>query len=288
MKSQLHSRRLLKHKTNSSTKPELYLMWAMESELLVALTGVKEVLPTWKTSSDGRWNLLTHTKASPGVMRYLDANIQLLYEKYLPQCQNFPQRNEYLAATVCTKASHSLDYDSDSDKSYFSNCSDAYSIFNEDVSESDPPVANKPSIQAWGKHGASSPLGRSTYKMSNLSNPLVESELERLCAKSGILQDSIPELKTQFAAMQQKGSRDTPTITPSPNLEPTPPPAVNSELADVHAQLNSFEDRLQQFLDRAERSANPTTPPRIAGAKRQNTNDTPPLFKGTSTEVALL
>jgi hypothetical protein len=120
------------------------MMWAMKSKLL-AMTGVKEVLPHWKTSSEGRWNLLTHIKAFPGVMRYLDANITLLYEKYLPQCQNIPQRNEYPAATVCTKAPHSLDYDSDSNKSYFSICSDAYSLFNDDVSESDPPIANKPS-----------------------------------------------------------------------------------------------------------------------------------------------
>jgi hypothetical protein len=66
------------------------MMWAMESELL-ALTGVKEVLPHWKTSSEGRWNLLTQTNAFPGGMRYLDTNITLLYEKYLPQCQNIPQ-----------------------------------------------------------------------------------------------------------------------------------------------------------------------------------------------------
>jgi hypothetical protein len=103
------------------------MTWAMESELL-ALTGVKEVLPHWKTSyKESIWNLLTHTKAFPGVMRYLDANITLLYKKYLPQCQNIPQRNEYLAATVCTKAPHSLDYNSDSDRNYFSNCS-AYSM----------------------------------------------------------------------------------------------------------------------------------------------------------------
>ena len=125
-------------------------MWAMESELLT-LTRVKEVLPHWKTTSEGRWNLLTHTKAFPGVIRYLDANLPLLYDKYLPQCQHTPQRNEYPTATVCTKSPHSFDYDSDSDKSYFSNCSDAYSVFHDDVSESDPPVANKPSIQAWGK-----------------------------------------------------------------------------------------------------------------------------------------
>jgi hypothetical protein len=85
------------------------MMWAMEPKLL-ALTGVKEVLPHWKTSSEGRCNLLTHTKAFPGVKRYLDTDITLLNEKYLPQ---------YPAATVCTKAPHSLDYGSDSDKSYF-------------------------------------------------------------------------------------------------------------------------------------------------------------------------
>jgi hypothetical protein len=88
--------------------------------------------------------------------------------------------------------------------------------------------------------------------------------------------------------MQHKGSLDTPIITPSPNSESTQPPKVNSELADIHAQLNSFEDQLQQFLDREEKSAHPTIPPRIADAKRQDTSDTPPLFKGTSTEVALL
>jgi hypothetical protein len=44
------------------------MMWAMESELLT-LTGVKEVLPHWKTSSEGRWNLLTHTEAFSGVIR---------------------------------------------------------------------------------------------------------------------------------------------------------------------------------------------------------------------------
>jgi hypothetical protein len=125
-------------------------------------------------------------------------------------------------------------------------------------------------------------------KISDLSNPQVESELERLRAENRILQDSITELKTQFAAMQHKGSLATPVTIQPPDSEPTPPPAVNSELADVHARLNLFEDQVQQFLDRAEKSAHPTTPPRIAGAKRQNTSDTPPLFKGTSTEVALL
>jgi uncharacterized alpha-E superfamily protein len=98
----------------------------------------------------------------------------------------------------------------------------------------------------------------------------VESELERLRAKNRVLHDSITELKTQFVAMQHEGSLDTPVTTHSPDdPEPTPPPAVNSVLADVHARLNSFEDQLQQFLVRAEKSANPTTPPRIAGAKRQ-------------------
>jgi hypothetical protein len=204
-----------------------------------------------------------------------------------------PQRNKYPAAMVCTKAPHSLDYDSDSNKSYFSNCSDACSIFIDNVYKSDPPVANKPSIQAWGKPApwqiqVSDVTTVASTKISNLSNPLVQLELKRLRAENCILQDSITELKTQSALMQQESSLDAPAITPSPNLEPTPPPAVNSELADVHAQLNSFKDQLQQFLDRAEKSANPTTPSRIAGAKRQNTSETPPLFKGTSTEVALL
>jgi hypothetical protein len=161
------------------------MMWAMESELL-ALTGVKEVLPHRKTTSDGRWNLLTHTKSFPGVIRYLDASLPLLYDKYLPQCQNIPQRqNEYPTATVCMKAPHSLHYNSDSDKSYFSNCSDAYSVFNDDVSESDPPIANKPSIQAWGKPAprqiqVSEVTTTASTKLLDLSNPLVESELERL------------------------------------------------------------------------------------------------------------
>jgi hypothetical protein len=44
------------------------MMWAMESKLLT-LTGVKEVLPHWKTSSEGRWNLLTHAEAFSGVIR---------------------------------------------------------------------------------------------------------------------------------------------------------------------------------------------------------------------------
>jgi hypothetical protein len=268
------------------------MMWAMEPELL-ALTGVKEVLPHWKTTAEGRWNLLTHTKAFPGVIKYLDENISLLYDKYLPQCQHTPQRNEYPPATVCTKSPHSLDYDSDSDKSYFSNCSDAYSLFHDDVSESDPPVANKPSIQAWGKPAprqihVSDVTTVASTKVSDLSNPLVESELERLRAENRVLHESITELKTQFALMQHKDSHPNLAQAPTPTPEPQPPPQVNSELADVHARLNSFEDQLQQFLDRAEKSANPTTPPRIAGAKRQNTSDTPPLFKGTSTEVALL
>jgi hypothetical protein len=127
-------------------------------------------------------------------------------------------------------------------------------------------------------------------KISDLSNPHVKSELERLRAENYILHDSITELKTQFAAMQHNGSLE---IHLSLHILPmtqqkTPPMAVNFELADVHAQLNLFEDQLQQFLVRAEKSANPTTSPRIAGAKRQNTSDTPPLFKGTSTEAALL
>lgn len=59
---------------------------------------------------------------------------------------------------VCTKAPHSLNYDnnSNSSKSCFLNCSNTYSIFNNDVSESNPPVANK---------GASPLLGRFTCLM---------------------------------------------------------------------------------------------------------------------------
>ena len=125
-------------------------------------------------------------------------------------------------------------------------------------------------------------------KISDLSKPQAESKLERLRAENRILQDSITKLKTQFAAMQHKGSLATPVTIQPPDSEPTPPPAVNSELANVHARLNTFEDQLQQFLDRAENSADPFTPPRIAGAKRQNTSETPPKFKGASTEVALL
>jgi hypothetical protein len=89
--------------------------------------------------------------------------------------------------------------------------------------------------------------------------------------------------------MQHKTSQEIPAVAPPPRSAPSPPPEINSEIANVHARLNSLEDQLQQFLDRTEKSAhNPTTPPRIAGAKRQNTSDTPPLFKGTSTEVAFL
>jgi hypothetical protein len=141
---------------------------------------------------------------------------------------------------VCTKAPHSLDYDSDSDKSYFSNCSDTYNLFNDDVSESDPPVANKPSIQAWGKPAprqihVSDVTTVASTKISDLSKPQAESKLERLRAENRILQDSITELKTQFAAMQHKGSLATPVTIQPPDSEPTPPPADNSELAYVHA-----------------------------------------------------
>jgi hypothetical protein len=171
----------------------------------LALTGVKEVLPHWKTSSDGRWNLLTHAKAFSGVIRYLESNLELLYDKYLAQCQNIPQANEYPQARVCMKYPFSDD-DSDGDKSYFSNCSDAYSTFNGDVSISDPPIANKPSVQAWGKPApqriqVSDVTTVASTKISDISNPLVETELERLRAENRILQDSITELKTQFAAM---------------------------------------------------------------------------------------
>jgi hypothetical protein len=156
----------------------------MESELL-ALTGLKEVLPHWKTTRKGRWNLLTHTKAFVGVIRYLDANLPLLYHKYLPQCQHIPQRKEYPTATACTKAPHSLDYNSDIDKSCFSNCSDTYSVINDNVSESNPPIANKPSTQAWSKSAprqiqVSDVTTTASTKLLDLSNPLVKSELERL------------------------------------------------------------------------------------------------------------
>jgi hypothetical protein len=122
-------------------------------------------------------------------MRYLDANITLLYDKYFPQCQNIPQRNEYPAATVCTKAPHSLDYGSNSNKSYFSNCSDTYSLFNDDVSESDPPVANKPSIQAWGKPPPrkiqlSDVTTVASTKISELSNPHASPNLNASAPKT--------------------------------------------------------------------------------------------------------
>jgi hypothetical protein len=82
-------------------------------------------------------------------------------------------------------------------------------------------------------------------KISDLSNPHAESELDRLRAKKRILQDFITELKTRFAAMQHQGSLGTTVITSSPNSEPTLPLAVNSKLANVYARLNSFEDQLQ-------------------------------------------
>jgi hypothetical protein len=130
----------------------------MESELL-ALTGVKEVLPHWKTSSVGRWNLLTHTKVFSDVMRYIDANITLLYEKYLPHCQHISQRNEYPATTVCTKAPHSMDYDSDIDKSYFQ----TVLMHTASSTMMYPRVALQSPTNHQSKPEASPPLGRFTY-----------------------------------------------------------------------------------------------------------------------------
>jgi hypothetical protein len=188
------------------------MMWAMESELK-ALIGVKEVLPHWKTSSEGQWNLLTLAKAFSGVIRCLDSNLELLYDKYLTQCQNISQANGYPQARVCTKHPYSDD-DSDGDKSYFSNCSDAYSTFNNDVSFSDRSITNKPSVQAWGKPApqrmqVSDVTTAASTIISDISNPLVETELERLRAENRILQDYITELKTQFAAMQQSATANT-------------------------------------------------------------------------------
>jgi hypothetical protein len=52
------------------------MIWAMKSKLL-APTRVEEVLPHWITSSDGRWNLLTHANAFSGVIRYLEKRSNL-------------------------------------------------------------------------------------------------------------------------------------------------------------------------------------------------------------------
>jgi hypothetical protein len=52
-----------------------------------------------------------------------------------------------MAATVCMTSNWTLI--GKSDKSYFLN--GLFLIFNEEVSKNDPPVTNKPSIQAWGK-----------------------------------------------------------------------------------------------------------------------------------------
>jgi hypothetical protein len=262
------------------------MMWAMESKLL-ALTGVKEVLPHWKASSEGRWNLLTHAKAFAGVIRYLGSNLELLYDTYLTQCQKIPQAKEYPQAKVCTKHPYS-DGDSKSDKSYFLNCSNLYSTLNDDVSVSDPPYW--PSVQAWGKPApqqihVSDVTTVASTKTSDISNPLVGTELKRLCAENIILQESIIELKTQFAAMQQLAKA---TIDPPPPIleAPTPPLTITSD--HLNARLNSFEDQLQRLFDHKSWPEDLTTPPRIANMKRQNMSGTPPTFKGASTEVTLL
>ncbi len=67
------------------------MMWVMEFELL-ALTGVKEVLPHWKTSHDGRWNLLTHAKAFSGVIRYLTPTSNYCTTNTSPSAKTFPKQ----------------------------------------------------------------------------------------------------------------------------------------------------------------------------------------------------
>ena len=308
----------------------------MMSELrpkLLQLIGVKDVLPHWKTTSEGRWSVLTEDKNFSPLVKYLAENLDAMAERHSSYSYSKLDNNpdDYPSIRVCTKAYS--DEESDTDNSYYSNCTDAYSIYNDPASDyGSPPVA---SVQAWGKPAPKiiQELDVTTVgptQVDDTSHSVNESELIRLRAENKQQQDLITVIEKQFAEKLAAMQLAIDTLTAPP---PVPVAGTTTSIED---RFNALEDQFQRFMDftesqygnlpnppRIDRSRNPrtppnvddnqaeppntpgdrsgspppigdnstrnlSTPPRVAGAKRQNTNNTPPPFKGASTEVALL
>jgi hypothetical protein len=200
----------------------------MMSELrpkLLQLIGVKEVLPHWKTTSEGRWNVLTEDKNFSPLVKYLAENLDAMAERHSSYSYSKLDNNpdDYPSIRVCRKAYS--DEESDTDNLYYSNCTDAYSIYNDPASDyGPPPVA---SVQAWGKPAPKiiQELDVTTVgptQVDDTSHSVNESELVHLRAENKQQQDLITVIEKQFAEKLAAMQLAIDTLTAPPPPSPVP------------------------------------------------------------------
>ena len=253
-------------------------MFYMENHIL-AIPGVTHVLRHRHSADQGRYNVQTSQPHFKAVAATLKLRLNDLINDTLDKDIEMPEPDSFPEPRVMLRDDAGSNTDSIS--SYFSSCSDAFSLF--DASEAPethaPPQETKPTTQAWGK-----PLSKSltvsdvttnTFSaVSDLSSP-IELELKslkeanlHLSANNDSIKQELQDLRQQFALLTRQ-----PALPPAQS-PPTPSFSIPQYSSDeLETTLMSLIERV--LLKQQSTPDCPTTPERQTGAKRRNKNATP-------------
>jgi hypothetical protein len=255
-------------------------MFYMENHIL-AIPGVTQVLRHRHTPDKGRYNVQTTQTHFKSVVATLKRQLNTLINDTFSETIDIPDHEEFPEPSVMIRDDdHS---DTDSISSYFSSCSDAFSLYDAaEASEADaPPPETTPATQAWGKPLMKaltvSDVTTNTFSaVSDLSSP-VELELKalkeanlNLTANNNSIMQELRELRQQFASLIQPSAPIAP-LPPVPSPASTIPQYTPDELETT---LISLIERVLSQQQSPEPRA-PSTPERPPGAKRRNQNTTP-------------
>lgn len=205
-----------------------------------AIPGVERVLRHRLTETQGRYNVMTSSPHFRAVTAALNQDLNGMLNDCMDDIRDITHSDTFPEPGVMLPA-HDQDSDTGSISSYFSNCSDAYSLY-DDASIADgnnPPQESKSSVQAWGK-----PLSKNIHvsdvttntfsAVSDLSSPM-ELELralrdanQALTASNELVKNELYLIRQQFSLMQASIPVAPPPRPTSPR--PAQPPEVTPQL----------------------------------------------------------
>jgi hypothetical protein len=250
-------------------------MFYLEHRIL-AIPGVSRILRHRYTESQGRFNIQTTAAHFKSVTAILRQSIASMINDTADKVVDLRDPDYFPQPGVMLREDN--DSDTGSVSSYFSSCSDAFSLYEASApTEIDlPPSGSKPATQAWGKPLTKpiivSDVTTNTFSTSSsLSSPM-EVELRQLKDANLLLAENnamflreLTALRQQFSDLQRSDA--TPTF---------PPPIVLTN-SDIPSNLETTIARLiAEALSKHHPHPNPTTPERSSHrSKRQDQRSSP-------------
>jgi hypothetical protein len=277
-------------------------MFYME-EHIQALPGVIRVLRHRRSVSEGRFNIQTDEPNFKAVAQKLTANLHAWINDSLasvdhdvPDPLHFPE-----ARVMLTLDDNS---DNDSISSYFSSCSDAFSLFDASTEshETDfPPPESKPATQAWGKPRTQrmilSEVATNTFTaVSDITPTRVDPDVQGLREANATLSAELAASKTsqealqlQICALREQFTLLQATLPPAA-APPAPPMAPAPSLPPDFA--NTLKALISQVLQESNLvpgsitvPTNPTTPERENRKSKRLDQKSTPTHSSRDTEM---